>query len=144
MSRHKYWLTIRPWVTNSFLVDPLAIKKANRHALDWLDHSPFLFALVRVKCATGAWFPGHTQTPNTRHELITCSRKWRSFSTAPKSSRHLFFLRSFWSCERFVRPIFAQIYLIPNSLGNIWWTVILAKFKCSLIIRNVKEGLAQW
>lgn len=122
--------------------DSLAIKKTNQHAFDLrLAHSWLFLALERLKCDTpcsGALFPGHTHTQDSS-PIITRSKKWGSFSIAPKNSRHLSFLMSFCSAERFFGPIFAQIFFIPNSLVKLWWTVVWGKFNSSPFIRTVKR-----
>lgn len=56
-----------------------------------------------------------------------------------KKSRHFSLLMFFCFCERFFTTSFAPIFLIPNSLFKIWWTVVWLKFNSSPIILTVNR-----
>ena len=73
---------------------------------------------------------------------MTYSRNWGSFSINSKTTTHLSLLMSFLSYLRFLGTSFHQIFLIPNSLLNIWWTVVWFKFNSVPIILSVNRWSA--
>ena len=92
-----------------------------------------ILALESLECAipcSGAWVRLYSNT------------KWGSFSMDSKKSTQLSLLMSFWSCLRFLGTSFEQMFLIPNSLVNIWWTVMWLKFNFVPVILTVNRWFA--
>ena len=71
--------------------------------------------------------------------VMTCLKKFLSFSTRSRRSRHTFLRFSFCSLVRIFGTSFAQIFCMPISKVKISWTVWRIKFNTLLIILTVKR-----
>ncbi len=118
-----------------FMNNTLAIKQTDQHAFDlWLAYSCFFrswrgWSMPWLALAVGSGSYSKTNSsPVTTH-----SKKWGSFSIDTRKSWHVWLLMCFWSWERFLGTIFAQMFLMHNSSVKIWWITLILKLNLSPI-----------
>ena len=83
---------------------------------------------------SGSYLKIHDSSP-----VMTCLKKFLSFSTHWRRSRHTFFRFSFCLLVRYFGTSFAQIFCMPNSLVIMSWMVWWFKFNSQPIILTVKR-----
>jgi len=83
---------------------------------------------------SGSYSKIHISSP-----VMTCLKKFLSFSMRSRMSRHTFLRFSFCSLVRIFGTSLAQIFCMPSSKVKISWVVWQFKFNTLLIIPTVKR-----
>ena len=86
------------------------------------------------RLVSGSYSKIHVSSP-----VMTCLKKFLSFSMHSRMSRHTFLRFSFCSLVRIFGTSLAQIFCMPSSKVKISWTVWRFKFNTLLIVLTVKR-----